>query len=301
MLCSWVRRLTVPALGLGLLLATCQARADDAIVGFAVEPDAVSLGGNFAQGQLLVSTVDSDGTPAKHSADLTHKAAYASSDPQVVTVNESGRLLARGNGSASVKVTLGNVSHEVPVTVSGVQEQPQLQYLEHVLPILSKAGCNAGACHASQYGKGGFKLSVFGFAPDQDYRTDRARPRRAADRSPATRAEPAAAQADAGRPARRQPAARGRLDRPSDARRLARGRRARPGQQGAEGDGIRVLPRERVGAARLHAAVAGRGHLQRRPPARRHRLGPLRQHGRRRGEGHARRAATRPSAAARRR
>src|SRR5579859_2962662 len=37
------------------------------------------------------------------------------------------------------------------------------------MPILSKAGCNAGACHASQYGKGGFKLSVFGFDPDQDY------------------------------------------------------------------------------------------------------------------------------------
>ncbi|MEX0714799.1 MAG: DUF1549 and DUF1553 domain-containing protein, partial [Pirellulales bacterium] len=33
----------------------------------------------------------------------------------------------------------------------------------------SKAGCNAGACHASQYGKGGFKLSVFSFAPDEDY------------------------------------------------------------------------------------------------------------------------------------
>src|SRR5262249_30618203 len=38
-----------------------------------------------------------------------------------------------------------------------------------VMPILAKAGCNAGACHASQYGKGGFKLSVFGYAPDEDH------------------------------------------------------------------------------------------------------------------------------------
>ncbi len=32
--------------------------------------------------------------------------------------------------------------------------------------VLGKLGCNMGACHASQYGKGGFKLSVFGFEPD---------------------------------------------------------------------------------------------------------------------------------------
>ena len=38
-----------------------------------------------------------------------------------------------------------------------------------MLPVLSKAGCNAGACHASQYGKGGFKLSVFSFAPNEDF------------------------------------------------------------------------------------------------------------------------------------
>ena len=39
------------------------------------------------------------------------------------------------------------------------------------MPILSKTGCNAAACHSSQYGKGGFKLSVFGFAPDEDYKS----------------------------------------------------------------------------------------------------------------------------------
>jgi hypothetical protein len=33
---------------------------------------------------------------------------------------------------------------------------------------LNKAGCAMAACHASQHGKGGFKLSVFGFDPDQD-------------------------------------------------------------------------------------------------------------------------------------
>jgi hypothetical protein len=53
--------------------------------------------------------------------------------------------------------------------VSGVSPTPQVGFVEHVMPVLSKAGCNAGACHASQYGKGGFKLSVFGFAPNDDW------------------------------------------------------------------------------------------------------------------------------------
>jgi hypothetical protein len=38
-----------------------------------------------------------------------------------------------------------------------------------VIPILSKAGCNSGACHGSQYGKGGFKLSLLGYDADLDY------------------------------------------------------------------------------------------------------------------------------------
>jgi len=38
-----------------------------------------------------------------------------------------------------------------------------------VVPILSKAGCNAGTCHGNQNGKGGFKLSLRGEDPLRDY------------------------------------------------------------------------------------------------------------------------------------
>ena len=39
-----------------------------------------------------------------------------------------------------------------------------------VLPILSRAGCSAGACHGAAAGRGGFKLSLFGGDPAADYR-----------------------------------------------------------------------------------------------------------------------------------
>ncbi len=38
-----------------------------------------------------------------------------------------------------------------------------------VMAVLSKAGCNAGACHGNQNGKGGFKLSLRGQDPSLDF------------------------------------------------------------------------------------------------------------------------------------
>jgi hypothetical protein len=40
-----------------------------------------------------------------------------------------------------------------------------------VMPILSKAGCNGGGCHGALAGKGGFRLSLFGYDPAADYLT----------------------------------------------------------------------------------------------------------------------------------
>ena len=37
------------------------------------------------------------------------------------------------------------------------------------MPVMSKAGCNAGTCHGNQNGKGGFKLSLRGQDPADDY------------------------------------------------------------------------------------------------------------------------------------
>src|SRR5262245_53731299 len=38
-----------------------------------------------------------------------------------------------------------------------------------VMAVLSKAGCNLGACHGNQNGKGGFKLSLRGQDPQADF------------------------------------------------------------------------------------------------------------------------------------
>src|SRR5688572_24081427 len=44
-------------------------------------------------------------------------------------------------------------------------------FVRDVVPALTKAGCNAGACHGSFQGRGGFRLSLLGFDPAADYET----------------------------------------------------------------------------------------------------------------------------------
>lgn len=49
------------------------------------------------------------------------------------------------------------------------QASPEALFNRHVIPVLSKLGCNAGACHGMVQGKGGFRLSLFGYQPELDY------------------------------------------------------------------------------------------------------------------------------------
>jgi hypothetical protein len=137
------------------------ARADE---GFAVDPPQVQLAGPFARAQLLVRVLGASETQA----DLTHVAAYRSSRPEVVSVKATGQVQAHADGEAEITITVNNVSRTVPVRVTGASAS--IRFDQHVLPVMSKAGCNAAACHASQYGQGEFKLSVFGSDAVADHR-----------------------------------------------------------------------------------------------------------------------------------
>ena len=143
------------------------ANADGSLP-FVVAPAEAKLSGNLARAQLVVIRADASGQIGERSDDLTHGAAFQSSDANVVAVDARGQLLAKGNGSAKVSIKVGDVAKEIAVTVEKVEPVAKVGYLDTVSPILNKAGCSMGACHAAQYGQGGFKLSVFGSELDQD-------------------------------------------------------------------------------------------------------------------------------------
>ncbi len=45
----------------------------------------------------------------------------------------------------------------------------EVSFRNQIIPILTRAGCNSGACHGALAGKGGMKLSLRGFDPDSDW------------------------------------------------------------------------------------------------------------------------------------
>ncbi len=47
---------------------------------------------------------------------------------------------------------------------------PQVDFERHVVSLFGRAGCNTGACHGSFQGKGGLRLSLFGYEPERDFR-----------------------------------------------------------------------------------------------------------------------------------
>ena len=137
-----------------------------------VHPAQVDLRGNFSRVQLVVETGSTTSGQSVNSQrnDVTRDCSYEVADESVARISETGQLTAVGNGQTTVVLKLDENTHvSVPIEVSGIVESPVPSFRGMISPILSKAGCNMGACHASQYGKGGFVLSVFGFDPSKDW------------------------------------------------------------------------------------------------------------------------------------
>ena len=109
------------------------------------------------------------GEVAGRQTDLTRKAGFRSTNPQVAEVDGQGRITARAAGTAQVLGAIG--LREVALTVEVESPaQPTPPTFEHdIQPLLARFGCNSGACHGKASGQNGFKLSLLGFDANSDY------------------------------------------------------------------------------------------------------------------------------------
>ena len=101
--------------------------------------------------------------------DLSREALFSSSDPSVVSVAD-GVAHALGEGLAKVRVEAAGQVASVDVVVGPKPSGARLSFVADVLPVLGRAGCANGACHAKPKGQNGFSLSVFSFDPAADFR-----------------------------------------------------------------------------------------------------------------------------------
>ncbi len=129
-----------------------------------VYPPQVKLDGLRDQQRLVVLGEYED----SRQWDLTREATFGGGGASA-TVDAAGFVRAAGDGQATVTVTAGGQTVSVPVQVRKAKDETPAGFAREVVPILTKLGCNQGACHGAQHGRGGFKLSLLGFDPLFDF------------------------------------------------------------------------------------------------------------------------------------
>ncbi len=134
-----------------------------AIVELQVQPARLDLKGASDSRRVLVTGKTADG----RYLDLTAEAQQAVASP-VATLDEDQFVTPHTAGDTVLNVTYGGQTVAVPVKVTDVVSTP-VSFVRDVLPVLTKTGCNQGACHGGQQGKAGFKLSLRGYDPQYDY------------------------------------------------------------------------------------------------------------------------------------
>jgi hypothetical protein len=107
-------------------------------------------------------------SPAGISEDVTDRVQATVDDGQSAALL-GNTLRPLRDGVTSLELRLGDLTATAPLVVRGAERTPAVTFRVDVLPVLTVAGCNSGACHGSARGQDGFHLSLFGYDPEGDY------------------------------------------------------------------------------------------------------------------------------------
>ena len=133
--------------------------------GLEIAPASATVDGPGARQRLLVTATMPDGS----GYDVTDRVRFTTSNPKLARVS-GGVVTPLADGVLRVRARLGTLQSDLTdVTIANAGAPRVIEFVNDVAPILSKTGCNSTACHGSPAGKGGFKLSLFGYEPDLDF------------------------------------------------------------------------------------------------------------------------------------
>ena len=126
----------------------------------------ILLRGSDARWQLQLTAV----TPTKQPYDVTRFSNLKIEPAELATIDASGFITPLSNGKGKVTGTFKNgAPAELPIEVVGMEAIEPVSFPNQVVPIFTKLGCNSGGCHGKAAGQNGFKLSLLGFEPREDF------------------------------------------------------------------------------------------------------------------------------------
>lgn len=123
------------------------------------------LRGPDASWQMIVTAHDEAGS----ARDVTRQSTYDAEPEGIVEVSSGGRITPRRDGRTRVVARYGELDAALDVEVERYAEPLGIHFANQVVPVFTRLGCNAGGCHGKSGGQNGFRLSLLGFEPDDDY------------------------------------------------------------------------------------------------------------------------------------
>ncbi|MEM8669043.1 MAG: DUF1549 domain-containing protein [Planctomycetota bacterium] len=124
------------------------------------------LVGRSARKQLIVTGVYS----SDQHHDLTRVVKYEVDRSEILKVEQTGLVIPLSDGEATVTaIHPSGLSTEIGLTVASIGQDLAVNFENEIVPIFTKLGCNAGGCHGKSDGQNGFRLSLLGFYPEDDY------------------------------------------------------------------------------------------------------------------------------------
>ena len=124
------------------------------------------LDGADSRLQLIVSARDEISGRLQ---DQTRSVRYATDPPGIVAIDDDGLVTPLRDGTVRVTASWEGLRAEGELTVAGIGDERPLSFPGQIVPIFTKLGCNGGGCHGKIAGQNGFKLSLLGFEPREDY------------------------------------------------------------------------------------------------------------------------------------
>jgi len=160
-----------PARLMILLAGLClPASADAAAItanngdSLAILPRSIVLRGPKARQALVVERREE----GHFAGQVTQGVVLESSDPKVVRISNSVAIPV-ADGKAVLRARWQGRTASVEAVVEHQKSDARWSFRNHVQSVLTKAGCNSGACHGAVAGKNGFKLSLRGYDPEADF------------------------------------------------------------------------------------------------------------------------------------
>ncbi len=150
-----------------------------AVVGTGVEAASLSIRGRGGDAsvrllgpddrQQLVVDFRSERS-GDHSRDVTREVSYFTKPAGIVSIDENGYVSPLKNGKVSIRAKLDKTeSPDINFTVERQEVRQPVSFPNDVVPLLTRGGCNGGACHGRPSGQNNFRLSLLGFEPVKDH------------------------------------------------------------------------------------------------------------------------------------